>query len=233
MHLHDIARLPVISIGPYILAGKPRLSTLYLKNGESPVKPFLVILYNILYTTAILLMVAGEEIRKEKIMKILGKYLLIMVSILILTLGLLNCNEAKSKKAVSPAKVGGPCDYVAYPGTATITRIEKTEKSSRQAKVSGGAGYEGDEVWFVFKTDQEVKEERARKYIEKEHLFLLSNSWYPGSLYLEKYDVKVDSSYPCILSVIKKGTCTPIVFKFTELRRDDYFESSKKRKRED
>ncbi len=163
-------------------------------------------------------------------MKILGKYLLIMVNILILTLGLLHCNEVKNKKPVNPAKVGGPCTYTDYPGTATVTRIEKTEKSSRQAKVSGGAGYEGHEVWFVFKADQEVKEERARKYIEKEHLFLLSNSWYPGPLYLKKYNIKVDGSYPCTLRVLTKGTCTPVVFKFTELRRDDYFESLEKKK---
>ncbi|UCD86001.1 MAG: hypothetical protein JSU92_07355 [Deltaproteobacteria bacterium] len=166
-------------------------------------------------------------------MKISNGHLLSMVSIFILTLGLPNCCETKNSKAVSPAKVGGPCDYVAYPGTARITRIEKTDKSSRQAKVSGGAGYEGYEVWFVFESDQEIEEERARKYIEEEHLFLLSNSWYPGELYLKKYDIKVDGSYPCELRVLTKGTCTPVIIKFTELGQDDYFESSESKEKEE
>jgi hypothetical protein len=122
-------------------------------------------------------------------------------------------------------KMGGSCSYSSYIGTATITRIEKTEASSKQAKTKGGPGYEGYEVWFSFKADQEIKEGWARNRTEKEYLFLLANSWYPGPRYMEKYKIKRGNTYKCTLKVIAKGTCTPTIFNFLEPKRDDYFET--------
>lgn len=131
------------------------------------------------------------------------------------------------KKPETENVVGGPCSYSHYPGIATIIRVKKTEESRRQARTSGGPGYEGYEVWFVFKTDQLIKEEWARKSVKREHLFRLVNSWYPGPRYLKKYDIKVGSEYKCTLKVITSGTCTPIIFEFDQLKPDDYFESHK------
>lgn len=139
--------------------------------------------------------------------------------------GLLACN--KSESARLDRKVGGDCVYASYIGTATITRITKTEASSKQVTTKGGPGYEGYEIWFSFKTDQKIKKDWARRSLEKEHLFLLANSWYPGPRYIEKYKIKPGNSYQCTLQVITKGTCTPIIFQFTEPKRDDYFETKK------
>jgi len=123
-------------------------------------------------------------------------------------------------------RIGGHCTYFHYPGVSVITKIEKTEGSKRQIRTSGGPRYEGYEIWFVFKTNQEIKEDWARKTITREHLFCLANSWYPGPKYLEKYHIKVGSNHRCTLKVIRSGTCTPIIFEFNQLKKDDYFESS-------
>ena len=147
----------------------------------------------------------------------------------------IGCSKAQ-KKSISTSSderreakyvIGGPCSYSHYPGKAIITRVEKTEESKRQARTSGEPGYEGYEVWFVFKSDQEIKEEWVRKSIKRERLFRLANSWYPGPQYLKKYDIKVGSKYRSTLKVITSGTCTPIIFEFDQLKRDDYLESRK------
>jgi len=111
-------------------------------------------------------------------------------------------------------RVGGDCIYSHYSGVCVVTKIEKTERSMKQAKTRGG--YEGYEVWFVFETDQEVKKEWARKAINKEQLLRVPGSPYPypGLEYLEQHQIEVGGKYPCTLKVIKSGTCTPIIFEF-------------------
>lgn len=149
---------------------------------------------------------------------------LIVCGTLILIFKGLACNKSESMSK-DVKKTGGECSYVSYPGVATITRIAKTDESRTQATIEGGPGYEGYEIWFLFNTGQEIKKEWARKSIEKEHLFLLANSWYPGQRYIEKYHLTPGNSYPCTLQVISRGTCTPLIFKFAEPVMNDYFEA--------
>ncbi len=122
--------------------------------------------------------------------------------------------------------MGGPCEYADYRGTATITRVVQTENSCQQAKSMGGPGYEGYEVWFRFAPAADIREEWARPAAGREHLFSLMNSWYPGPRYLESYGIKTGSTHNCMLKVITRGTCTPTIFEFPGIRRDDYFESA-------
>jgi hypothetical protein len=145
--------------------------------------------------------------------------------ILLLGLSISNISYLEDAKEEGKPVIGGKCVYSSYSGIAIITRAEKTEASKKQADSIGGANYEGYEVWFIFKTDQEIKEEWARDTVEREHLFQLDNSWYPSPRYLEKYDIKVNKTYECTLKVIKEGTCSPIVFEFSEINTHDYFES--------
>ncbi len=121
--------------------------------------------------------------------------------------------------------VGGPCEYVDYPGTATVTRMTSTDQSRRQALTPGGAGYPGVEIWFSFKTAARISQDWARKVVDREHLFRLANSWYPGERYIDKYGIKVGNIYPCTLRIITRGTCTPAIFKFPGDKDRDYFES--------
>ena len=142
-----------------------------------------------------------------------------------------NVLSSSTKKPQKKEIVGGPCSYSHYPGKATITRVEKTEESKRQARTSGEPGYEGYKVWFIFKANQPIKEEWVRKSIKRERLFRLTNSWYPGPRYLKKYDIKVGSEYRCTLKVITSGTCTPIILEFSQLKQDDYFEKAGEQER--
>ncbi len=135
--------------------------------------------------------------------------------------------EAPAATPTARAKrtVGGPCEYVDYPGTATVTRMTSTDQSRRQALAPGGAGYPGVEVWFSYKTDARISQDWARKVVDREHLFRLANSWYPGERYIDKYGIKVGNIYPCTLRIITRGTCTPAIFKFPGDKDRDYFES--------
>ena len=149
--------------------------------------------------------------------------LVVVCGILILIVQGSACSNDKGMSEDS-RKTGGECVYVSYPGIATITRIVKTDASKRQATMKGGPGYEGYEIWFLFNTEQEIKKEWVRKSINKEHLFLLANSWYPGPRYIAKYTIASGNRYQCTLQVISKGACTPTIFQFAEPQRNDYFE---------
>lgn len=124
-------------------------------------------------------------------------------------------------------RLGGPCAYNDYPGTATIVRVDKTDASRAQGSSASGPGYEGYEIRFRFVTDQEIKEEWARPAAGREYLFQLANSWYPGARYIEKYNIKKGNSYPCAFRVITSGTCTPTIFDIPALKKDDYFETAR------
>ncbi len=118
---------------------------------------------------------------------------------------------------------GGPCTYASYEGRAEIVRVTQTRTSRAQSTVIGGPGYQGYEVWFRFVPKS------ANRSIEpiagREHLFTLRNGWYAGPRYLEKYGIQPGEKYPCILKLIEKGTCAPVVFEFETIDSRDYFES--------
>jgi hypothetical protein len=123
-------------------------------------------------------------------------------------------------------RIGGPCTFDKHSGKATITKIVKTEESKAQAKNEGGPAYEGYEIWFTFIPDKPVPA-NWRENVAKPQLYQLMNSWYPGDEYIKKYDIKVGKQYPATLSIIKTGTCSPIIFELQGLDRIDYFESQR------
>ncbi|MBU1999292.1 MAG: hypothetical protein KKE64_07355, partial [Candidatus Omnitrophica bacterium] len=59
----------------------------------------------------------------------------------------------------------------------------------------------------------------------KRYLFLLANSWYPGEKYLVKYGIREGAVLKCEINIINRGTCSPVLFRFTDLNTTDYFES--------
>jgi hypothetical protein len=113
--------------------------------------------------------------------------------------------------------IGGQCEYKVYEGSAKIISI---------AKKSGPDNYpyERYEVKFTFTPDQEIKEAYAQTE-GKEFLLMLTNSSYPGSKFLEKYGIEIGKIFACYLKVITKGTCTPVLFEFPDVKLDDYFEN--------
>jgi len=116
--------------------------------------------------------------------------------------------------------VGGPCEYKAYPGRATIVSVQKKERPAK-AGASLSAVYE---VKFSFTPHEEI-EEGYGQVEGKEYLLLLANSSYPGPWFLKKYGIKPGKCFECYLKVITRGTCTPVLFDFPAIDLSDYSES--------
>jgi hypothetical protein len=82
-------------------------------------------------------------------------------------------------------------------------------------------GREKFEVKFIFLPEEEIKESFAR--VEgREFLLLLANSTYPEGIFLERYQIRTGKILDCILKVIRKGTCTPMLFDFPGINLSDY-----------
>lgn len=122
-------------------------------------------------------------------------------------------------------RAGGPCSYNKYQGEAVFTKVKKIRDSKLERLLYGGQNYQGYEVWFTFKTKEDIKEKWALPMINKAQLFQLVNSWNPGPRFLKKYSIKKGAKFVCDLSIITSGTCSPIIFDFPKIDRADYFES--------
>jgi len=133
--------------------------------------------------------------------------------------------SSKSTGNKTISKIGEECIYKNYQGIAEIKNIVKTKESSFQASVNGGPGYEGYEIIFTVQTDEKIDKKFVQESINKEQLFLLANSWYPGVKYIEKYKMKKGNKYNCNIKIIEKGACNPVLFEIAGLDSIDYFES--------
>ncbi|MBN2432454.1 MAG: hypothetical protein JXQ27_13340 [Acidobacteria bacterium] len=120
-------------------------------------------------------------------------------------------------------RLGGPCRYDTFAGTAVITRVERTAASTAQAEAAGGPGYAGYAVYFRFEAAGELPVDAAP--LAGEHFWQLRNSWYPGQCYLDKYDLRPDRRFPAAARLLRQGACTPVLFELAGLDAADYFES--------
>jgi len=120
---------------------------------------------------------------------------------------------ALSESGNQRMKVGGPCTYNKYPGKATIVSVTEAQPSS---------GYSKDkyEVKFTFKPEGEVQEPFVKTEGKTFHL-TVNDGAYPGRAYLEKYGIKTGVVFDSVMNVIVKGTCTPVVFDFPAIQRQD------------
>ena len=110
-------------------------------------------------------------------------------------------------------RMGGPCEYNQYRGKARIASVTRMAEQHQ--------GRETFEVKFNFLPEEEIKESFAR--VEgREFLLLLTNSTYPEGIFLERYQIKTGKILDCILKVIRKGTCTPMLFEFPGINLSDY-----------
>jgi hypothetical protein len=129
--------------------------------------------------------------------------------------------------------IGSACSYEKIQGEAKIISITKTEESVRQAMISGGPGYEGYVINFKFipkevqQQNSQVSSDYRANIIEKEHLLQLTNSWYPGDKFLEKYKIETGKNFNCVMGLITKGSCSPVTFEFPDIDASDYFETKR------
>lgn len=120
-------------------------------------------------------------------------------STFILVLFLSACGLAVS---ASPQRVGGPCTYKQYKGDAEIVSVVQRPGSSGEFDIK-----------FSFDPQEAIREEFAR--VKDRHWFLVKNdSSYPKADFLKQYGVKAGKHFPCIMNVIIRGTCTPVLFHF-------------------
>lgn len=124
----------------------------------------------------------------------------------------------KSKTGV----VGGLCEYKRHKGNAVIVSI--SPKASPNC--CAGSFYTNYEVKFRFIPDEEITESYGNVQA-REHVLMLTNSWYPGPKFLQKYKIEIGKSFVCHLKTIIKGTCTPIIFDFQTIDLNNYFEINK------
>lgn len=125
---------------------------------------------------------------------------------------------------ISGKRFGGPCRYTSYPGRCTIQSVRKTADSIHQKSVGGGPGYEGYDIKYKYTGRVPPRNRLAMRAIARTHAFRLTNSWYPGPEYIAKYAIVPGKTFACILKVIVKGACTPVVFYFPSIDSADYFE---------
>ncbi|NMC48331.1 MAG: hypothetical protein GYA47_02705 [Desulfovibrio sp.] len=114
--------------------------------------------------------------------------------------------------------VGGPCAYTDHPGTATIVAITPNSTSAQP--------FPGMTVTFTFKADGPLPPVVASDE-SRTHRLTLTNGWNPGPRFLDKYGLRPGREIPCLLRLIRSGTCTPRIFAFPGIDLSDYFEAGK------
>jgi hypothetical protein len=123
--------------------------------------------------------------------------------------------------AASPGRVGGPCRYDSFPGTATFLSVAPWQPGSPAAGVP--TPYPPLAVTFQFVPQEPVTGEPLYKP-DAVHTFTLVNSMPPGPRFAAKYGLKAGAAVPCQLRIIREGTCTPVLYEFPGIDRTDYFE---------
>jgi hypothetical protein len=108
---------------------------------------------------------------------------------------------------------GGPCTYKSYPGQARIVSIKEMVQPE-------GSSVKRYEIMFHFIPDGTI-EESFVQVKNKDFFLLLNNNSYPGESFIKKCEIQVNSVFDCIMKVIVRGTCTPIMFQFPTMSLED------------
>lgn len=96
---------------------------------------------------------------------------------------------------------GGPCEYVKVPGTARITRVSPVQDTHSGAH----------EAWFAFVSTGPMPQELATVDLMSEYPF---SSVHNAESIIDSLHLRTGHVYPCTLSVITEGTCTPLMWYF-------------------
>lgn len=128
----------------------------------------------------------------------------LIVSVILCSLWIISASAGERIKEDS--LVGGECVYKYYRGCGKIASITKIAESDIPSQ-------ERYEIKFFFYPDQKITESFVQTE-GKEFVFMINNNVYFEKNFLETYDFRADKIFDCILKVITKGTCTPLIFEF-------------------
>jgi len=109
--------------------------------------------------------------------------------------------------------VGGPCEYKSYSGTASIVSIKEDDSSH-------GAVEKKYEIRFTFQPDGVISESFAET--EGKKYTMLDKFSNPDQEFIRRHNINEGGKLPCVMKVIVRGTCTPVLFEFP------FFEQSTK-----
>lgn len=102
--------------------------------------------------------------------------------------------------------VGGPCEYKAYAGMAEVISVTRAGSAENRSK-------DEYEVKCSFHPEGHIEEQFAQTAAREFRLYV-DNDVNPGRRFIDQYDIKVGKRIPCVLRVIVRGTCTPVLFEF-------------------
>jgi hypothetical protein len=121
----------------------------------------------------------------------------------------IGCSMTGSETTRGPM-VGGPCEYISYPGQAEVVSV------APWAAPASPAGERFD-VKFRFIPDGPVQEPLGKAALERTFSLLPDREMPPDRAFMEKFDIRPGKRLVCTLKVITRGTCTPILFDFPSL----------------
>jgi hypothetical protein len=145
------------------------------------------------------------------------KQLIILYTVFLLTLGFgcqLHSSDFTIQKNLS-TKVGGTCEYKDYNGKAEIISVKKIEVGSAATRTK-----QTDDAYKVtYSFNPENKIQETFVHVESRYFdLLLPDSSYPDRMFIQKNNIKPGEKFDCVLKVITKGACTPMIFKFPTLK---------------
>ncbi len=106
--------------------------------------------------------------------------------------------------------VGGACSYKTYAGRATIVSISKAPQDNRNQSARF-------DVRFSFESSETIEERFVK--LDGRTFSLYDESFrHPDETFLKTHELSVGKVLPGSVLVIKKGTCTPVLFDFPTLK---------------
>ena len=113
----------------------------------------------------------------------------------------------------TPLWTGGPCKYVETPGVAIIAAIEEPLPDEYNCPNNPV------KVVFDFVPDDPdaAADYRYPDRSDSGNRLTVSGGANPSSEWVQAEGLVVESAYPAVRKEIVRGTCTPVIFEFTEL----------------
>jgi hypothetical protein len=139
----------------------------------------------------------------------------ILCSTVILALGCSFQAPGANGTTNSPRVVGGPCEYKDYRGKAEIVSMQKLEEGTGHLKE-----VQSTELYkIMYRFTPEIKIHEPFDQMEsRDFVLLMDDSTYPDLEFINKNKIDVGKRYDCLLKVITKGACTPLIFRFPTLQ---------------
>ena len=143
-------------------------------------------------------------------------HIAIIINMILLTIC---CTTEVIAQKPRSMEVGGPCKYKQYTGKATIVSVVKKtcpKNDHMPRKVCF-------EMKFTFSSEEEIQENFA--HVEgREHTVLLKNTSCLEEKIPGKYGIEKGKELHCVMNVIVKGSCTPVIFDFPAIDLKNYLD---------